>query len=80
MIKLKNVQQDSRLPVYEYWSSGRIPCRDNSDFENVTNRLLKKLMHYLNNHPKLKLVSYSFVHDNGQDYYDWIITAIFEIK
>ena len=80
MIKMKNEQTNNSAPIYKSWSSEKIPCKENSDIESVTNRLLKKLVHYLDNHPKFKLVSYTFVHDNGNSYYDWLITAIFEVK
>lgn len=80
MIKMKNEQTNNSVPIYKSWLSDKIPCRNNDELANVTDRLLKKLTHYLDNHPKFKLVSYNFIHDNGRDYYDWMITAIFEVK
>lgn len=77
MIKLKKENTNKKTI---YWTSNRISCPEDKDIDNITKRLLRILTHYINKHPNLKLISYSFVHDNGEPYYDWLITAIFEVK
>ena len=80
MIRILKKQSNTTAPAYKFWVSTKITCRHNSDINSVTITLLSILTDYLNDNKQLKLVSYNFIHDNGRDYYDWMITAIFEVK
>lgn len=79
MIRILKKQSNTTAPAYKFWVSTKITCRHNSDINSVTITLLSMLTDYLNNNKQLKLVSYNFIHDNGNPYYNyWAITAIFK--
>ena len=69
MIRIKK-QSNTTGPVYKFWTSTKITFRHNSDINSVMITLLSMLTDYLNDNKQLKLVSYNFIHDNGNPYYD----------
>lgn len=79
MIRILKKQSNTTESAYKFWVSNKITCRHNSDINSVTITLLSMLTDYLNDNKQLKLVSYNFIHDNGNPYYDWAITAIFKV-
>lgn len=79
MIRILKKQSNTTASAYKFWVSTKIACHHNADINSVMIKLLSMLTDYLNDNKQLKLVSYNFIHDNGNPYYNyWAITAIFK--